>query len=83
MLRLIHRDCDLDEDVTGPRFETETKYSVTNTEQLVFLDFVYYESIKRELKTKLIYECRCDETLKTKVEESTRLCVAKIQGQQS
>ena len=34
---------------------------------------VYYESIKRELKTKLIYECRCDERLKTKVEESTRL----------
>ena len=31
---------------------------------------VYYESIKRELKTKLIYECRCDERLKTKVEES-------------
>ena len=25
--------------------------------------FVYYESIKRELNTKLIYECRCDERL--------------------
>ena len=38
---------------------------------------VYYESIKRELKTKLVYECRCDERLKTKVEESTRLaCTA-------
>ena len=34
---------------------------------------VYYEFIKRELKTKLVYECRCDERLKTKVEESTRL----------
>ena len=34
---------------------------------------VYYESIKRELKTRPIYECRCDERLKTKVEESTRL----------
>ena len=34
---------------------------------------VYYESINRELKTKLMYECRCDERLKTKVEESTRL----------
>jgi hypothetical protein len=32
-----------------------------------------YESIKRDLKTKLIYECRCDERLKTKVEESRRL----------
>ena len=38
-----------------------------------FEEVVYYESIKRELKTKLIYECRCDERLKTKVEESTRL----------
>ena len=35
--------------------------------------FVYYETLKRELKTKPIYEFRCDERLKTKVEESTRL----------
>jgi hypothetical protein len=35
--------------------------------------FVYYESIKRELKRRLIYEYRCDERLKTKNEESTRL----------
>ena len=34
---------------------------------------VYYESLKRELKTKPIYDCRCDERLKTRVEESTRL----------
>jgi hypothetical protein len=34
---------------------------------------VYYESIKRELKTRPIYECRCDERLKTKAEKSTRL----------
>ena len=34
---------------------------------------VYYSSIKRELKTRPIYECRCDERLKTKAEESTRL----------
>jgi hypothetical protein len=31
------------------------------------------ESIKRELKRRLIYEYRCDERLKTKKEESTRL----------
>ena len=37
------------------------------------IKIVYYESLKRELKTKLTYECRCDERLKTKVEESTRL----------
>ena len=35
--------------------------------------FVYYESIKRDLKIKPISECRCDERLKTKAEEFTRL----------
>ena len=35
--------------------------------------FLYYESIKRELQTRPINECRCDERLETKVEESTRL----------
>jgi hypothetical protein len=34
---------------------------------------VYYESIKRELKRRLIYEYRCDERPKTKNEESTLL----------
>jgi hypothetical protein len=34
---------------------------------------VYYESRKQELKTRPIYECRCDERLKTKSEKSTRL----------
>ncbi len=40
------------------------------------LIFVYYESIKREpngRQLRLIYEHRCDERLKTKNEESTRL----------
>jgi hypothetical protein len=35
--------------------------------------FVYYESIKREIKRRLIYEYRYDKRLKTKNEESTRL----------
>ena len=43
-------------------------------------DFVYYESIKRELKRRLIYECRCDERLKTKTEESTRLAYTGLLG---
>ena len=34
---------------------------------------VYYESLKRELKTKPKYEFQYDERRKTKVEESTRL----------
>jgi hypothetical protein len=37
------------------------------------LFFVYYESIKRELKRRLINDYRYDERLKTKNEESTRL----------
>jgi hypothetical protein len=37
------------------------------------VSLVYYESVKRELKTKTIYGFRYDESLKTKVEESTRL----------
>jgi hypothetical protein len=39
----------------------------------VLTPVVYYESIKGELRTSPIYECRCDERLKTKTEESTRL----------
>ncbi len=34
---------------------------------------VYYESIKRELKIRGIYECRCDERLQTKTKEFTCL----------
>ena len=35
--------------------------------------FVYYESLKRALKTKTIYGYRYDERIKTNVEESTHL----------
>ena len=34
---------------------------------------VYYESRKRELKIRGIYECRCDERLQTKTKRFTRL----------
>ena len=34
---------------------------------------VYYESIKRELKIRCIYECRCDERLQTTTKEFTLL----------
>ncbi len=44
---------------------------VTRPEPTILL--VYYESIKRELNRRLIYECRCDERLKAKTEGSTRL----------
>ena len=39
---------------------------------------VYYESLKGELQTKSIYEFRCDERLKTRVEESTRLVCTQL-----
>jgi hypothetical protein len=34
---------------------------------------VYYESIKRELKIRCLYECRCDERLQSKTKEFTVL----------
>ena len=42
---------------------------------------VYYESMKRELKTRPTYECRCDERLKTKDEESTHLAHTGLIGE--
>ena len=42
--------------------------------------FVYYEEIKRELKRILIYECQCNERLKTKTEGSTRLTYTGLRG---
>jgi hypothetical protein len=41
---------------------------------------VYYETIKRKLNKRLIYECRCDERLKTKPEGSTRLTYTGLRG---
>jgi hypothetical protein len=41
---------------------------------------IYYESIKQELKRRPIYECRCDERLKAKAEESTRLAYTRLRG---
>ncbi len=43
--------------------------------------FVYYESMNRDLKTRPIYECRCDESLKTKTEESTRFVYTGLFGE--
>ncbi len=41
---------------------------------LLSVDFVvYYESLKREVKTKPVNEFRCDERLQIRVEESTHL----------
>ncbi len=40
-----------------------------------------YESRKRDLKIRPIYECRCDERLKTKSEKSTRLSYNGLLGE--
>ena len=37
--------------------------------------------LKRDLKTKPINECRCDERLKTRVEESTGLVYTQLVGE--
>ncbi len=42
---------------------------------------VYYESRNRDPKTRPIYECRCDERLKTKSEKSTRLGYTGLLGE--
>ena len=41
---------------------------------------VYFETINRELKRRLIYECRCDERLKAKAEGSTLLTYTRLRG---
>jgi hypothetical protein len=47
----------------------------------VCLFVFYYEWIKRDLKIKSIYEYRCDEILKVKSEESTRLAYTGLIGE--
>ena len=47
----------------------------------LYTGLVYYESIKQDLKTRPIYECRYDERLKTKAEESTRLTYTGLLGE--
>ncbi len=44
-------------------------------------EVVFYESIKRELKTRPINECQCDERLKTKAQESTSLTYTGLFGE--
>jgi hypothetical protein len=53
---------------------------VSRALKLKFFDIVYYESINRELKRRPINECRCDERLKTNVEEFVRLEYTGLHG---
>jgi hypothetical protein len=41
---------------------------------------VYYETIKRKLNRRLMYECRWDERLETKDEGSTLLVYTGLRG---
>jgi hypothetical protein len=45
---------------------------------LSFFSFVYYESIKRKLKTKYIWGCRCYERLQPNTKEFTRLSYTEL-----
>ena len=45
------------------------------------LQVLSYESIKRELQIKPTSECRCDERLKAKSEESTHLSCTGLVGE--
>jgi hypothetical protein len=42
---------------------------------------MYYETRKGKVKTRPIYECRCDERPKTKSEKSTRLTYTGLFGE--
>jgi hypothetical protein len=60
---------------------TSVSSRVVRLDVVTILIVVYYESMKREVKTRPIYECRCDERLKTKSEESTRLVYTGFLGE--
>ena len=57
--------------------ETQTPPLESAKKKKLFIN----ESINREVKTSPIYECRCDERLKTKVGESTRLAYTGFRGE--
>ncbi len=66
------------------RCEENTVRRKWKSPQLVLyniFDLFYYESRKRELKRKPLYECRCDERLKSKSEKSTRLSYTGLFGE--
>jgi hypothetical protein len=54
-------------------FQERISYFTVHMLLLQNATVVYYESIKRKLKIKCIYECRCDERLQTATKEFTRL----------
>jgi hypothetical protein len=56
-------------------------YESINREVKPDSQVVYYELIKGEVQIKPISECRCDERLKTKAEESTRLAYTWLHGE--
>jgi hypothetical protein len=60
--------------------ETESSHTLCGVIRFWFFLFVHYESITRDLKIRTIKEYRCDERLKTKTEESTRLTFTGLIG---
>jgi hypothetical protein len=61
--------------------ETESSLTLCGVIRFWGFLFVHYESITRDLKIRTIQEYRCDERLKTKAEESTRLTFIGLIGE--
>jgi hypothetical protein len=72
---MIHHDKDPSPEIEGRNFhhEGEVKRILMSVGVMKELDLtrvshvcVYYETIKRKIKRRLIHECRCDERLTAK-----------------
>jgi hypothetical protein len=77
-LAISHDERDLTNSKGRVRLETHPRLTVIDDHDDISCNrmwwiIVYYESIKRETKRRLIHEYGCDERLKTKNEESTHL----------
>jgi hypothetical protein len=73
--------CELAPLISPPSMWTmPSRYHSRFLPSLGWILWVYYESIKRERKSRPIYEWRCDERLKTKAEGSTRLAYTGLLG---
>jgi hypothetical protein len=73
------RNCRLGLGLGTVQLRSATLENIFLPRNSIFL-FVYYETINRELHRRHIYECRCDERLKTKAEGFTRRSYAGLRG---
>jgi hypothetical protein len=55
------------------RLKTRVEESTSTREKSTVIEFVYYESMKRNLKIKPIYESRCNGILQTTADSNKRV----------